>query len=230
MTRCLWALPVALPVLGGWLVSGCGGHPPVPDQPTWADVQPILRSNCAGCHGSTADETGLGYRLDFYDMLPALCGEAASAIPAGGALAAAYASKIATDITPPESGERERMPPLPGASLDSWDRDTLLNWAKQPIKGAPPAGNRPPTIAVFGLPSQVNSRLAFTALVDDPDGDEAVGVVKVGAVTFAMNRSGSFAAEVSLAASPAGRYPVTAVVCDGWTSSSFDLGWIDVKH
>ncbi len=227
MNRPRWLLPA----FGGWLISGCGAHPSVPEQPTWADVQPILRANCAGCHGSTAGETGLGYRLDFYDMLPSACGEAAAAIPAGGALAAAYAAAIATDITPPGCGVRERMPPLPGSSLESWDRATLLNWTTEPIKGAPPEGNRPPTVRVFGLPSQVTDRLEFTALVDDPDGDEAVGVIKLGSsVTFAMNRSGSFTAAVDLASAPAGRYPITAVTCDGWTSSSFDLGWVQIKH
>ncbi len=77
----------------------------------------------------------------------------------------------------------------------------------------------------------MSDRLEFTALVDDPDGDEAVGVVEVGSsITFAMNRSGSFAAAVDLTSAPAGRYPITAVTCDGWTTSSFDLGWIEIKH
>ncbi|MFL5306757.1 MAG: hypothetical protein ACJ8F1_16190 [Polyangia bacterium] len=222
--------PWLWPTVGGWLLSSCGGHASVPEQPTWADVQPILRANCAGCHGSTAAQTGLGYRLDFYDLPSSVCGDAAMAIPAGTPLAAAFAQTIASDITPPDSGERERMPPLPGPSLESWDRDTLLRWAMQPIKGAPPAENRAPTIQVFGLPSQVTNRLEFTALVADPDGDEAVGVVKMGGVTFAMNRSGSFTAAVDLTGTPAGRYPVTAVACDGWMSSSYELGWIDIKR
>ncbi|HVY40462.1 MAG TPA: hypothetical protein VHM31_21135 [Polyangia bacterium] len=215
--------------LGASLVAGCGGHPAVPEQPTWADVQPILRGSCAGCHGSTAGQTGLGYRLDFYDILPEDCGAAAAAIPGGVAMAAAYAPKIAEDITPPVGG-RERMPPLPGPSLDGWERDTLLRWAKQPLKGPTPTMNRPPTIQVFGLPAQVSDKLSFTALVTDPDGDEAVGVIEMGGVTFAMNRSGSFHAEVSLASAPAGHYPVNVVACDGWTSNAYSLGWIDVKH
>ncbi|HVT06378.1 MAG TPA: hypothetical protein VHO67_02925 [Polyangia bacterium] len=221
--------PWLWPAFGASLVVGCGGHPAVPDQPTWADVQPILRGNCAGCHGSTAAQTGLGYRLDFYDMLPADCGDAAVAIPGGSALAAAFAPKIADDITPPAGG-RERMPPLPAASLDGWERDTLLRWTKQPLKGPTPAGNRPPTIQVFGLPAQVNNELTFTALVTDPDGDEAVGVIDVGGVKVVMDRSGSFKADVSMAGAPAGRYPVNVVTCDGWTSNAYSLGWVDVKH
>lgn len=225
MSRWTWLWPA----LGTCLVGGCGGHPPVPEEPTWADVQPILRGNCAGCHGSTAGQTGLGYRLDFYEILPAACGDAALAIPGGATMAAAYASKIAEDIALPPGG-RERMPPLPGPSLDSWERDILLRWAKHPLKGPPPAGNRPPTVQVFGLPAQVGDKLSFTALVTDPDGDEAVGVIEVGGLTVAMNRSGSFEADVDMASSPAGRYPLNVVACDGWTSSAYSLGWVEVKH
>ncbi len=216
--------------LGGWLIGGCTAQPAVPDQPTWADVQPILRGNCAGCHGSTATQTGLGYRLDLYDMSADVCGAAADAIPVGPPLAAASAASIATDITPPAGGGRERMPPLPAATLEGWERETLLRWTKQPIKGAPPPGNRPATIQVFGLPSTATSQLSFTALIADPDGDEAVGVIKVADAEAKMNRSGSFAVSVDLTTAAAGRYPVTGIVCDGWVSSSFDLGWVDVKR
>ena len=218
--------------LGGWLVgAGCARQPTVPDQPTWADVQPILRGNCAGCHGSTAAETGLGYRLDLYDVSSDICGEAASAVGAGTPMAAAWAPKIATDITPPESGGRERMPPLPGPSLLDWERETLLGWTKQPIKGGSPPGNRPATIQVFGLPSTASDRLTFTALVSDPDGDEAIAAIRIGDVTFAMNRSGSFAADLDMRSTPVGTHAVTGYACDGWTSGSpIPLGSVDIER
>jgi hypothetical protein len=46
------------------LVAGCGAD--VPDKPTWlGDVQPILRANCARCHGADPAEDKLAtYRLD----------------------------------------------------------------------------------------------------------------------------------------------------------------------
>jgi hypothetical protein len=189
-----------------------------------------MQANCTGCHGSTANQTGLGYRLDFYDMPETVCGDAAAALPAGAPLAASWAPKIATAVTPSTTDGRARMPPLPGPSLASWQRETLLRWTAQPIKGAPPEGNHAPTVQIFGLPSQASDRLTFTAVVADPDGDEAVGVIEVGNITFAMNRSGAFAADFSVASLPAGSYRLTGVSCDGWTNATYDLGPLEIKR
>jgi hypothetical protein len=48
------------------IVAACGAD--VPTKPTWfADVQPILRANCARCHGGDPADAKLGaYRLDRY--------------------------------------------------------------------------------------------------------------------------------------------------------------------
>jgi hypothetical protein len=217
--------------LGGGLLlgGGCGGEPSVPEHPTWADVQPIIKGECSQCHGATASTTGFGYRLDFYDMTVEACGEAARAL-SGGTLAATAAPSIVTDVTPPAGGGHARMPPAPGPALHDWERETLLRWASQPIKGPPPGANHAPTIQVSGLPKVVSDSLRFSALVEDTDGDEVVGLLKIADAVFAMRSSGSFSVEIPSKAWPAGPQRLTAILCDGWASVPYDLGPVDVKH
>jgi hypothetical protein len=210
-------------------VGGCGGPPTVPEQPTWADVQPIIKGECTQCHGATAATTGFGYRLDFYDMTMDACGDAARALP-GGILAGAAAPSIVTDVTPSPDNGVARMPPAPAPVLHDWERETLLRWAAKPVKGPPPAGNHAPTIKVTGLPTMVNDTLSFSAFVDDADGDEAVGVLKIAGVVFAMPSSGSFAVQIPASDWPAGTQRLNAVLCDGWASATYDLGPVTVKH
>jgi hypothetical protein len=218
---------VAVSVAG----AGCSGPPDVPAQPTWVDVAPILRGECAQCHGSTAAVTGFGYRLDFFDMTADVCGEAARAIPQPGLiLGSAAASLIYDDVTPPGDGNAARMPPAPGPSLYAWERQTLQRWTVQPVKGPPPTDNHVPTIQMNGLPSTVNKQLTFTALLSDPDGDEVIGVIEVADQLFAMNRSGTFAANLDTSTWPAGPQRMTAILCDGWTSVSYDVGPVNVSH
>jgi hypothetical protein len=218
---------VALGLLTG---AGCAPEPTIPAQPTWADVSPILRAECAQCHGSTALRTGFGYRLDFFDMTDGVCGEAARAMPSGSLLAGAAATAILGAVSPSPNGGRERMPPLPGLALRDWQRETLIRWAARPVKGPPPAGNRPPSIQVTGLPPLIDGRLTFTAFVTDPDADEVVGVIKIADALFTMNRSGTFAADLNTSTWPAGMYRLTAVVCDGWSSVDFDLGPLEIRR
>ena len=210
-------------------VGGCGGEPSVPEHPTWADVQPIIKGECSQCHGATASVNGFGYRLDFYDMTMDSCGEAALALP-GGVLAGAAAPSILTDVTPAHDNGRARMPPAPGPGLHGWERDTLLRWAAGPIKGPPPASNQAPTIQVTGLPTVVNDRLHFSAFVQDADGDEVVGLLKIAGAVFAMPSSGSFDVVIPSSGWTAGTQRLSAVLCDGWASASYDLGPINVKH
>ena len=200
-------------------------------------MAPILRGECSQCHGSTALQTGLDYRLDFFDMTSDVCGEAARALPSptalptpGPVLAAAAASLIMTDIEPPAGGGDPKMPPLPGLPLFDWEQQTLERWASKPVKGPPPTGNHQPTIQVNGLPSVVDRQLAFTVLLSDADGDDVVGVIEVAGQLFAMNRSGSFAVDFDASTFPSGVQRMTAVLCDGWASASYDLGPVDVKH
>ena len=55
-------------VLGATLAALAGCAPPVPEAPTWFhDVQPIIKANCARCHGPDPKEPQIGsFRLDRY--------------------------------------------------------------------------------------------------------------------------------------------------------------------
>jgi len=237
--------PSALIILGALAArAGCVAAPTVPAHPAWADVAPILRGNCVGCHGWTASDrppnaagihppnTGGSLRLDFYDVTQAVCGDAALALDPTYTLAgsAGISGQIATDLLPQGGAPSARMPPQPYPALQSWELQSLERWTSAPIKGPPPDGNRPPTIATHQLPSAIDQRLAFTAVLDDPDGDSVVGVVEVAGLAFLMNRPGSFDVLFdSTSWAPGPVYPV-AVLCDGWTSVTVALGPVDVQH
>jgi len=201
-------------------------------QPTWADVEPIIQGQCSACHGPTAKDTGLSYRLDFYEMSLALCGDAALALDGSVVLAGSGSvpGLIQTDIETPEGGRWPRMPPLPSPALPDWELQTLERWTKSPTKGPPPLGNRAPTITTSKLPAVVDGKLAFTAIVDDPDGDAVVGVVEIAGLAFLMNRPGAFAVSFDASSWPAGTLRPTAVLCDGWAKTTTDLGPVQIKH
>jgi hypothetical protein len=214
----------------GWLGPACSTPPSVPEHPTWADVAPIMHGECASCHGSTAETTGGGYRLDFYDMTPDVCGEAAQALGGFLILAGSSAAHIKDDVSPTPNGDRPRMPPAPGPSLLDWERQMLLRWTTTPSKGPPPAGNHAPIVEVGRLPSKANNRLSFTAVVEDPDGEPVVGVIKVADAVFSMSHAGAFTVDLDSSSFPAGTQRLRAVVCDGWTSATYDLGPVSIEH
>jgi hypothetical protein len=211
---------------------GCSSTPIVPAQPTWADVEPIVRGECAGCHGPTAQVTGSSYRLDFYEMSSAVCGDAALALGSGVVLAGtpSVPAQMGADIQTATGARWPKMPPLPAPSLADWETQTIERWAKAPVKGLPPVGNRLPTITTNNLPNVANGTFSFTALVDDPDGDPVVGVVEVAGFAFLMNRPGSFAVTFDASTWPAGTVRPTAVLCDGWAKATYDLGPIQISH
>jgi hypothetical protein len=216
--------------------SACGGEPAVPANPTWADVEPILRAECNHCHGGTAPVTaalgGLFFRFDFYDMTPEVCGEAAQALEAT-ALGRGYAKLIQADVTVPAGCDRGRMPPAPASPLADWQRETLIRWASasDPPRGAPLRDNRRPDIHLSAASATADKRLTFTAVIDDPDGEPVVGVLKIGDLTLKMDRPGSFAADIDTSSWPAGTQPISAVLCDGWSQVSYDdLGNVEIKH
>jgi len=211
---------------------GCSSTPAEPQNPTWADVAPILRGECVSCHGWTAPTTGGGYRFDFYDLTKAVCGDAALALGSGVVLAgsAQSATQIETDVLVQKGASWPRMPPQPSPALPDWERDAIERWAGQPVKGPPPPSNRPPTIVVGDYPAVAGNALAFTAIIDDPDGDSAVGVIEVNGLAFLMNRAGSFDVRFDSSGWPAGPQSVSAVLCDGWTSATIPLGSVQIHH
>jgi hypothetical protein len=215
-------------VLAGGLA--CASSTPEPENPTWADVAPIFRGECNSCHGWTAPQTGSGERFDFFDV--SVCGDAAQALGTGLILAGSpvATAQIETDLVPQGGDAWPRMPPQPSPALPGWEVGTLQRWAAQPVKGPPPIGNRPPTITVEGYPSAAGAQLAFTAILDDPDGDAAIGVIEANGLGFLMGRSGSFAVNFDSSSWPAGPQALTAVLCDGWVQTTIPLGTVQVKH
>lgn len=215
-------------------VAGCGSPPDVPANPTWADVEPILRAECLHCHGGTAAVTGstsdATYRFDFFEMTPAVCGEAAQAVNAP-LMGHALAPLIAADITPPPSCDRGRMPPAPAGPLADWQRETIQRWAMMSApKGAPHRDNRRPDIQLSADTATVDKRLSFTAIIDDPDGESVVGVLKIGELVLPMDRPGSFAGDVDTSSWANGTRPISAVLCDGWDNFTYQLGNVEIKH
>lgn len=228
--RPILLLPAALLIAGG-----CASPPSAPATPTWVDVEPILRGSCTHCHGATARVTGSAgssvYRLDFYDMTEATCGEAATVLDGQG-LAHGFAPLIKTAVTPPSAGVRPRMPPAPAPELADWERDTLTRWASEPdpLRGEPPRDNHRPEIQLGGDSGVANAQLAFTAVTSDRDGESVVGVLKVGDLVLKMDHPGAFAATMDTSTWPAGLLPISAKVCDGWGGVTYDLGNVQIKH
>jgi len=216
-------------LLAGALSAGaCGGHT-VPAQPTWADVEPILRGACTQCHGSNANVAASTYRFDFYDMTPDVCGEAATVL-AGQALAHGLASTIGMDVTPPGSDWRPRMPPAPGPILEDWQRDTLERWSVNPLRGEPKRANQRPDIQLQASTGMADKSSAFTAIVTDGDGEPVVGVLHFGETTLYMDRAGSFGTTVDTSKWAPGFHPISATLCDGWDTVHYDLGNVVVAH
>ena len=225
-TRSFGALPRTLLGAAIGLPAACGAPLP-PPEPTWADVEPILRANCNHCHGATAEHTGSAggvmYRFDFYDLDPAICGEAATAMPAGAAgaplpLGRSWATLMKSALTATE-GTRPRMPPAPAATLSGWQRETLVRWADQLApRGKPPEDNKPATIQL-SLEKPRGDRLSLHGQLQDPDGEPVLGVVRVGTTELRLDRSGAFRREIDVGGWADGSYPVSAVLCDGWVQS-----------
>lgn len=237
--------PIALHILVLAILAaglGCSLEATAPAHPTWADVAPILRGECVSCHGWTAtdqqanaagvhpENTGDSLRFDFFDVAP--CGEAAQALDANVSLAGSpmVTTQIGTDVVPQNGARWPRMPPQPSPALPDWELDTITRWAAQPAKGPPPPGNRPPTIAVAQFPAVADAALTFTAIIDDPDGDSVLGVIEVAGLAFLMDRPGSFAVNLDSSSWPSGPVRPVAVVCDGWTNQSYDLGPVQIQH
>lgn len=214
--------------------GGCGPDDP-PENPTWADVQPILRAQCTGCHGATAPVTGSSFRFDFYDlsspdtsMNP--CGDAA-AVLADVSLARAQADNIAKAITTTDPDVRPAMPPVPAPYLTDNEWLTLLRWTANPIKGDKPPSNNAPRITVDGTSVVVDDAMDLNLVVNDPDGDPVVGVIKVGdQVVRRMDRAGAFFERFDTSAWPEGAATMSAILCDGWSLVSADLLEISIHH
>jgi hypothetical protein len=215
----------AYPLLAG---AACGPDDP-PEHPQWADVEPIVRAECAGCHGASAAVTGAGYRFDFYDMPASICGDAAAVLADVG-LARAQADNIARAITTTDPDIRPIMPPVPAPYLTDNEWTTILRWTANPIKGDKPPGNRAPEITVAGTPATADKTLDVNLIVSDRDGDAVVGRIQIGAEVARMDRSGAFSGRYDTSSWPEGVVKMNALLCDGWTLVSVDLLDINIHH
>jgi hypothetical protein len=205
----------------------------VPEHPTWADVEPILRADCLQCHGGSAPITASAgnriYRFDFFDLTADVCGEAAAAVDLP-TFAAGSSALIANAITSIDRSVRPRMPPAPSPSLGDWEWRTLLRWTDNPSRGLAPTSNHPPVVQIRAETLFADKRWSIWAIVEDPDGEAAVGLLTVGDFQLKMDRPGAFIIDIDTSRWPAGEVPVHAVACDGWTNVDYALGTITVQH
>jgi len=215
-------------VTAGLATASCADHV-VPQNPTWTDVEPILRGTCTQCHGADANLAGMTYRFDFYDMTTDVCGDAALALD-GQLLAHGLAAQIGQDITPPGSGWRPKMPPAPSHPLADWERETVQRWAMMPQRGVPKGSNRQPVIQLDAMSGVVDKTLPFSAIVSDPDGESVVGVLKIGDQTLVMDRPGLFSTALDTSKWAEGIQPVSATLCDGWNNITYQLGNVRIGH
>jgi len=150
------------------LMLACSEAPPVPEHPTWADVEPILRGQCNHCHGATAETTGSAaaitglsggavYRLDFFDINDGACGAAAVAI--SPSTAARNAASLMRESVASVNGNRPRMPPAPAPLLSQWEREVIDRWTRMPppAKGGPPWTNRMPRLQIYNFPATADA-------------------------------------------------------------------------
>jgi len=215
------------------LASCTSAAPDIAAHPTWAEVEPIVRTECLSCHGGSAPSTGsaLGvtYRFDFFDLTQTVCGDAASAVQ-GARFAAAASSQIAFDITSDDPSIRPKMPPEPSPWLADWEWQTLLRWTHDPQKGPPRPGNRPPTLKVTSPDRTIIGWFRLSVDLEDPDGDSAVGVLQIGDAMLTMDRPGAFSIEVDGSQWPRGDVMVSATVCDGWSKATYDQSTLGTFH
>jgi hypothetical protein len=214
------------------LMSGaaaCSSDAAVPEAPTWAYVEPILRAECGHCHGASAAATGNGIRFDFFDMTSSACGDAAAVLE-DMTLARGQAASIARAITTTDPNVRPSMPPLPAPYLTESEWLAILRWTASPQKGDKPAGNLPPRISLESSAVAADGALAVNVVVDDPEGDPVVGVVRIGDQVGRMDRSGSFSGRYDTSDWPAGPVTISAVLCDGWSQVSANLRTVTIGH
>jgi hypothetical protein len=121
------------------LASACGGD--IPDSPTYfADVQPIVRANCARCHGADASDAKISkFRLDRYVKGDTATFDLWDYAQASGVEVAPIV-RVAVDHEAPA------MPP--DYSLTDRQREILARWIEQ---GAPKGtrSNRPAQLSLL---------------------------------------------------------------------------------
>ncbi|MBC8133441.1 MAG: hypothetical protein H7X95_10715 [Deltaproteobacteria bacterium] len=221
---------VALVLAAGVALSACAESREAPAEPTWREVEPILRGECSHCHGASAKTTGGGFRFDFYEMTKETCGDAVEALGVDTPMAKALAPQLAKAITSDYTSVRPSMPPLPAEYLEEWQWQTILRWADKPQRGVRGSDNTPPSILVNQLSAKADKFMDVAVSLEDRDGDPVIGVLTIGDQSFKMDRSGSFNTRADTSTWEPGDRKVGVVLCDGLSSVSYMLGTVNVTH
>ncbi|MFN0246221.1 MAG: hypothetical protein ACKV2T_04890 [Kofleriaceae bacterium] len=142
---------------------GCGGDVPV--EPTYfSDVQPILRANCARCHGAEPSDPKIAkFRLDRYVQADTATFDAWDYAQASGADAAPMI-RVAVDHEAPA------MPP--DYSLTDRQREILARWVEQGAPKGMRTNRAPRVVLATDAPTVADQTLdvSVRAWDDDLDG------------------------------------------------------------
>jgi hypothetical protein len=215
-------------LLSSLLLLGCGSQPPAPASPTWADdVLPILRANCFGCHGPTANyKRDMTKRWDVYDrnVEPYLRlgfgpvtedisdnrGGQFSEVTVLGAKdnALVFPAYVTVD------DEKARQPPPPASRLSNHDIQVLKNWVSTSNPDRLALGSHHPNheAAIAWL-----DRGARRVAVTDEDGDTVVGRLDCSGTEVALDHSGGFTLP------EAAMLPCRGTLYDGFAETAVNL-------
>jgi hypothetical protein len=199
-----------------------------PEEPTWADVAPILAAHCVRCHGAPAiGGAPATFRLDRYDDVAAepdlFAAEPAARRVLGAAAMAEWIAERAADGSMP-----------PRFPLAQHDRDVLSRWfetrpaavdgepgAGLPRRGPARPGDQPPDFTVSAAAGD-GGDLALAYELRDPDRDLVTGqllasLVGAGAEPRSLGelRAGRGTLRLDTALLPAGDYRLDALLDDG---------------
>jgi hypothetical protein len=204
------------------LLLGCGTQAPAPASPTWAeDVLPILRGNCFGCHGATANwRLYQTRRWDVYDRTaePYIrlgFGPVTEASDPGASVVTVGAKDVALFLPIYVAGPDDvRQPPPPAPRLSARDIEVLRNWVSHDNPNPLALGSHHPNHqAAIGWLDRGARRVTVT----DQDGDTVVGKLDCSGTEVGFDHSGAFTlpAGVSL--------PCAGSLYDGFEETSVSL-------
>jgi hypothetical protein len=173
-------------VVGLGLGLGSCAPPTVPTRPSWdQDVFPILQGSCNHCHGETTGNipTKPNGRMDFCDPKPFM--DAGITGPALMTGAVVEGVQFIAYLKPVGDATRPSMPPPPAAELTDYERDVLMKWAADPSmdKCNKQGRNRDPQVRFLDDPVWNGNDVTVRIEVWDPDKDQVLGKVNVGAVS-----------------------------------------------
>ncbi len=220
------------------LVAGCSG-PDTPEDPTWADVQPILATHCVRCHGAPASSAPDGFRLDVYD--DTIVEDFGDDDPTNDWVirGAGTMAEFLAERTDPEEAEDkgfDLMPPT-DTGLDGRQTAILRDWDDlRPVGGAPPergerADNRAPTITRLD-DVEDGDRVGIAYQIEDADHDLVRGQLLAGGVAVGELHGGRGLVTIDRGVLASGSLDLQARLDDGGAATAVvrELGSVIVDH